>query len=769
MNTLLKHLLLLTIAAAATTLSACSGCNADLECGPGLTLNDDHQCVPQDAPPTACGEGTTLVGTKCIPRSDLPDSPPDMRSPDAGSCTPDCDGRVCGDDGCDGSCGTCQDFERPFCDNSTGQCVATFCQPICLDDWQCGDDGCGGQCGACPADKPFCGPDRACQETCAPSCDGKSCGDDGCGGSCGQCSGAQRCSSRGACIPEAWTCAPDAFQDGRSCDCACGAPDPDCTPDTPAELTSGCALKQRCAEDGTCQDTIPASWTCSPRLYAEGTSCDCACGAFDPDCADPAKPIHGCEQLNVSTCNPDGSCGQCVPDCDGKSCGDDGCGGSCGQCPANAAICLLGQCTDRCNPTPVLCTFNTCGDDGCGGSCGSCRANETCDAGQCVGAAPANSCAGRCGGAAPAGCSCAPGCAATGSCCNDYVAACSACVPDCNNKNCGDDGCGGQCGACDLASAAPYCDPATQRCGPPPCLPQCSGKSCGDDGCGGSCGACQAGQACFLDQGQCAPDTWLCDPYDYNDGTCDCGCGAPDPDCAPAQLNANNCPSGVACVAGRCDMPRCQHNSECISPLVCAGAYYDAERRFNGACVPDMSTMTGLAGMVCADASTCNASLCIEGACAEHCISDSDCFGAARCIGVQPENSDLRAADPTNPAGWVAACVFINGSADLCTSNADCTAPNELCLAFADGLSLEPRYMCALPDTSKLGMPCGTSPSCTNNLQCVTSTTQAKLCAHACPGGQADCGAGASCTTVTFNDLNTPLSGDDILGDVCIP
>jgi len=27
----------------------------------------------------------------------------------------------------------------------------------------------------------------------------------------------------------------------------------------------------------------------------------------------------------------------CTPDCDGKECGDDGCGGSCGSCPADSA------------------------------------------------------------------------------------------------------------------------------------------------------------------------------------------------------------------------------------------------------------------------------------------------------------------------------------------------------------------------------------------------------------------------------------------------
>jgi hypothetical protein len=62
----------------------------------------------------------------------------------------------------------------------------------------------------------------------------------------------------------------------------------------------------------------------------------------------------------------------CLPLCEQKSCGDDGCGGSCGSCAENEA-CAEGQCL--CVPS---CAGKTCGDDGCGGSCGECEP----DAGQ---------------------------------------------------------------------------------------------------------------------------------------------------------------------------------------------------------------------------------------------------------------------------------------------------------------------------------------------------------------------------------------------------
>lgn len=91
-------------------------------------------------------------------------------------CTPDCSGRECGNDGCDGSCGDCPG--------------GVSCQ--------------GGTCeGACAAD-----------------CAGKNCGSDGCGGSCGDCGAGTRCSDtnnggvcqcatalcNGVCCPNGQTC-----------------------------------------------------------------------------------------------------------------------------------------------------------------------------------------------------------------------------------------------------------------------------------------------------------------------------------------------------------------------------------------------------------------------------------------------------------------------------------------------------------------------------------------------------------------------------------
>jgi len=72
-----------------------------------------------------------------------------------------------------------------------------------------------------------------------------------------------------------------------------------------------------------------------------------------------------------------------------------------------------------------------------------------------------------------------------------------ACAPDCSDKVCGDDGCGGLCGEC---PAAQYCVDGGCTAD---CPANCIDKTCGPDGCGGVCGVCQEGEAC--EAGACVP------------------------------------------------------------------------------------------------------------------------------------------------------------------------------------------------------------------------------------------------------------------------
>ncbi|MBI5544159.1 MAG: hypothetical protein HY901_09740 [Deltaproteobacteria bacterium] len=82
-------------------------------------------------------------------------------SPDSGVCAPMCSGRSCGDDGCGGQCGTCQNGAA--CNNVSGKCEGA-CSPACgageycdTSAWQC---------------KPGCEADSACSAaTGKPRCD----------------------------------------------------------------------------------------------------------------------------------------------------------------------------------------------------------------------------------------------------------------------------------------------------------------------------------------------------------------------------------------------------------------------------------------------------------------------------------------------------------------------------------------------------------------------------------------------------------------------
>jgi len=97
----------------------------------------------------------------------------------------------------------------------------------------------------------------------------------------------------------------------------------------------------------------------------------------------------------------------CIADCDGKECGDDGCGGSCGSCSL-PEVCKNNTCgsigileeIEIIDPDPqpefapiemeiiplciADCDGKSCGDDGCGGSCGSCFIMQDCVAGVCT-------------------------------------------------------------------------------------------------------------------------------------------------------------------------------------------------------------------------------------------------------------------------------------------------------------------------------------------------------------------------------------------------
>ena len=291
--------------------------------------------------------------------------------------------------------------------------------------------------------------------------------------------------------------------------------------------------------------------------------------------------------------------GECIPSCDGVTCGDDGCGGSCGNCftlegGVDNNLCVAGQCVD-CAPS---CDGLACGDDGCGGNCGNCFTpeggidNDLCNEGVCVDCAPAcdgkscgdNGCGGTCG-------TCAGELVCAGGECVEDVGLCATgevCMPSAEGSPdlvCLDDGqipadnetqCHNTDGGCAGNYACRYVDDAQtesiciENCGECP-----SGTTCGDVTGDGYMGCMVAGSipqnavsGCHnLDEGCPGNATCFYLNSEYTESACIDNCST----CHPG-----SCPAGQLCNGIFCEDEPCTEGS-CTEGNIC----------LNGTCVPD--------------------------------------------------------------------------------------------------------------------------------------------------------------------------------------
>ncbi|RJO69017.1 MAG: M6 family metalloprotease domain-containing protein [Myxococcales bacterium] len=387
--------------------------------------------------------------------------------------------------------------------------------------------------------------------TCVPTCDGKECGSDGCGGSCGACEADESCNN-GQCV-DAYYCVDADLGTGIGQALASGS-----------TLNGGDDTQPTCAAANGAPDRGFAWTTPADGNYifdTAGSSLDTVLYALAGDCAGSELACNddsiGLQSRIALYGLQLGQQVTLVVDGYGSAYGDfilnvsavQGCEGYCnGQNPATGCWCdeacaTAGDCcTDVCDWCSGLshccvpnCSGKECGDDGCGGICGTCDGELACTlAGQCVTAE----------------------CLTDGDCpegfyCDGFTLTCQPlsdgdidgdadgdgeCVPNCDGKQCGSDGCGGSCGECEDGLACNqngqciegaecetdadcqlgfYCDGVTLTCQPFPdgdvdgetdgdgeCAPNCDGKQCGPDGCGGSCGGCANGEACD-ENGQC--------------------------------------------------------------------------------------------------------------------------------------------------------------------------------------------------------------------------------------------------------------------------
>ncbi len=128
--------------------------------------------------------------------------------------------------------------------------------------------------------------------------------------------------------------------------------------------------------------------------------------------------------------------------------------------------------------------------------------------------------------------------------CINYVP--PTCTPNCIDKQCGDDNCGGVCGTCSsgyncLNGQCIYNTPSSYSS----CTPNCIDKQCGSDGCGGSCGTCDNLHTCDSLSGKCRITSGCENCDDNNLCTIDnCYPGGGEVRCTNFP---KNCPNGQWC------------------------------------------------------------------------------------------------------------------------------------------------------------------------------------------------------------------------------
>ena len=252
----------------------------------------------------------------------------------AKNCTPNCQNKDCGDNGCFGDCGDCGGNE---------QCVLQQCVTT--------EEPCVANC--------------TCQST---TCIGESCSDR-CEGSC------------------AGTLEPDCIDASENI-IWCGPSENGC-------LNCGtCQGQNEWCDDGMCCPIGShkslgggsCETDCNATLNCQGKNCGAdGCGGSCGNCALP--PFNSSYNCNLS-----GLCEMCVSNCGARLCGDspNGCGicgfGDCKSDPFNSSYnCNMTSwecemCTPNCNGGAIECGNST---NDCG-ICGECTGQDTCIDGICV-------------------------------------------------------------------------------------------------------------------------------------------------------------------------------------------------------------------------------------------------------------------------------------------------------------------------------------------------------------------------------------------------
>ncbi|MBJ80735.1 MAG: hypothetical protein CMH60_05390, partial [Myxococcales bacterium] len=239
----------------------------------------------------------------------------------------DCAGD-CGGNAMEDCAGVCNGLTVVDCAGDCGGDAVRDCAGICngLTVFDCNDD---------------CGGDAV--EDCFGVCDGSAYIDE-----CGVCGGSGEIYECGCHdIPEG-----ECDCDGNVLDCngVCGGDGESCES---ASEESQCSKIEKNSNWELCDESEDS---CSGVFY-DSVGCGEFCASIGMVCAEVWDNLDGvcAPNLNKPRLSCSGGTGhfsdycvcvdaqECVPSCDGRSCGDDGCGGSCGTCDSGGS-CVSGKC-----------------------------------------------------------------------------------------------------------------------------------------------------------------------------------------------------------------------------------------------------------------------------------------------------------------------------------------------------------------------------------------------------------------------------------------
>ncbi|RLD10090.1 MAG: hypothetical protein DRI44_06920, partial [Chlamydiae bacterium] len=299
---------------------SCGSCGSNEEC-----KNGKCRCEFEECGGDCCDDGEVCDGSD-------------------NCCLPNCAGKECGDDGCDGSCGTCGVNES--CNTGICECDYTECNSVCCNNGEVCDGS---------------------NNCCLPNCAGKECGDDGCGGSCGSCGINETCTT-GICECDYVECDGTCCSSGQVC-----YSDVCCTPQTCIDQSYECG-----SQSDTCGGTIDCG-TCGVNESCNSGTCECDYVECNGSCCSSGQVCYSDFCCTPKTCVEQGY------ECGSQS---DTCGGvlDCGSCD-DGLYCTVGETCD--NGVCIDGTARNC-DDGV-----ECTVNDRCEEGAgCISTPDDNMCIG---------------------------------------------------------------------------------------------------------------------------------------------------------------------------------------------------------------------------------------------------------------------------------------------------------------------------------------------------------------------------------------